>query len=423
MIKKTIKMILGEKKINKLKFFIFRLRRIKRYHTILPPKAIFNYGCQVKILLLPKKHVFFGYYDITPFDERGAYLLSLAGKKSAIYGNDNMGVGYFCLETGEFIEVDRTETWNWQTGCRLQWYPEAHGKIFTYNKLIDGSYSSVFYDIERKKIIKKINYPIYSFFKKSSFAVSFNFSRLSRLRCGYGYSNLKDNTETISAPENDGVWLIDTERGQKKMIISLKRLSELNPIESMEDAEHYVNHLLPNHSSDGFVFLHRWVKKGIRYTRLVLSDLRGENIRIVADEGNVSHLAWKSRSEILATVGFISKKGKCYSGYYLYDREGNRKGIWEDIFNTDGHPSYSKEGVLVTDTRPDSFGERRVLLISRNGIVKELARVYNPKVHKDRCDPHPRWNLYGNNICFDSIHSGIRTVCILDVDKILDKKT
>ena len=60
-------------------------------------------------------HIFFGYYDITPFSNNNRYLLAQKiGIKNRITKNfDKLYVGYFDIENNQdFIEVGSTNTWN-----------------------------------------------------------------------------------------------------------------------------------------------------------------------------------------------------------------------------------------------------------------------------------------------------------------------
>src|SRR3954471_15368975 len=70
------------------------------------------------------KHHFFGYYDKTPWDKAGRYLLAneidfvLRQPKA----DEALTVGMVDLKDGErFIELGKTVAWCWQQGTMLQW--------------------------------------------------------------------------------------------------------------------------------------------------------------------------------------------------------------------------------------------------------------------------------------------------------------
>ena len=94
----------------------------------------------------------------------------------------------------------------------------------------------------------------------------------------------------------------------------------------------------------------------------------------------------------------------------------------EEVFSENGHPSYSNEGLIITDTYPNRY--RVQSLIQYNDINKEyevLAKLKAPFSFTGgvKCDLHPRWDRSGRNICFDSAHTGKRALCTLNLDSSL----
>jgi hypothetical protein len=62
-------------------------------------------------------------------------------------------VGFFDLQgASDFIAVDHTQTWCWQMGCRLQWYPGDPDRLIMYNAMVNGQYGSIVQDIRYKKV-------------------------------------------------------------------------------------------------------------------------------------------------------------------------------------------------------------------------------------------------------------------------------
>jgi Tol biopolymer transport system component len=211
--------------------------------------------------------------------------------------------------------------------------------------------------------------------------------------------------------------------GEKQLILSLKKISETHPSPTMEDAEHYVNHLAFNPAGNRFMFFHLWSKDGVRYNRLITCDIDGRNIFILNDDGLVSHYTWKSDTELLATV---HRKG-LNTGYYLFrDFSDDRIKIGDGLLTRDGHPSFSPDrSSILTDTYPDKYGEQHLFLYTQNDELIELSRFSSPVWLRGeaRCDLHPRWDRNGEFICFDSADDGRRAIYLIGMDDLLKRET
>ena len=67
-------------------------------------------------------HIFFGYYDITPFNKYNIKLLSVKTQNET---NTLAEIGYFNLnQPDKFISLGSTKSWCWQQGARLRWFDE-----------------------------------------------------------------------------------------------------------------------------------------------------------------------------------------------------------------------------------------------------------------------------------------------------------
>lgn len=363
-------------------------------------------------------HTFFGYYDVTPFSKNNERLLAMVLPRihRIPQPDDSMTLGFFDVrDRGAFQRVAETTTWCWQQGCRLQWYPENENELIIYNRMVNGRYGCVIQHVNTKEEVREYCRPIYDLDGAGKWALSLNFSRLQRLRPGYGYVSLPDETEGNLCPDNDGVWLMDLRTGTFKMILSLAVLSEFESLPSMEGAEHYVNHLSFNPSGDHFMFFHLWVTNGDQYGRLIVCKRDGSEPRILEDQIRVSHYCWKSDRDLLVTVNFMNK----HSQYNIYhDHSSRHTTIGQDVLTVDGHPSYSPDGsLLLTDTYPDKYREQALLLYSTEAGLTELGRFLLPFHFRGeyRCDLHPRWDRSGRYICIDSAHEGYRALYLLEL--------
>ena len=156
--------------------------------------------------------IFFGYHDKTPVNSDGAKLLANRVQDSDSEPqdfNEIMEVGYFKKYEGgrfnnNFYKVGETITWSLQQGCMLQWNPLKPDKEIIFNKSINNKYGSIIYDVDAKQVVKEYEFPLYSLDPAGHYGASLNFSRLGRLRPGYGYNNYPDITENSNCPENDG---------------------------------------------------------------------------------------------------------------------------------------------------------------------------------------------------------------------------
>ncbi len=229
---------------------------------------------------IKNKHSFFGYYDINPISVKNDKVLGITINTKG-NATSTAAVGYFNLSSPtNFLQVGKSKTWCWQQGNRLRW-STLDNDIIIYNKLVDDRYGCVFQNIKSKKIISSINFPIYDISTEERYGLSLNFSRLERLRPGYGYSNLPDLSSALKHPANDGVFLVDVGKNTSSLIISLDKLSRIEPCPSMEGAQHYINHLSWNLSGNRFLFFHLWAKGSTRRSRMFTSDLKGSDLFLI----------------------------------------------------------------------------------------------------------------------------------------------
>jgi dipeptidyl aminopeptidase/acylaminoacyl peptidase len=370
----------------------------------------------------------FGYYDITPFSENNQLLLAnvLPKHSAPPKPGESISVGYFDLAgQANFRKVGSTSTWCWQQGCRLQWFPDNQNELIIYNKLVDGKYGCVVQNICSREIVREYTNPIYTLDRTGRWAVFPNFSRLNRLRPGYGYVDLPDRTEDSAAPDDDGVYLFNLDSDSSELIISLDDLASLETLDSMQGADHYVNHFCFSPSGKKFLFFHLWDSPDGSYARLLVGDRSDGSCQVLEDRGEVSHYAWKNDGELLATFNYANKRAR----YQLYASAPRQYSTIQDtVLVRDGHPSYSPDGsMLLTDTYADKNGEQHLLLIDHEGRVIELGRYASPIMIRlrhsgeARCDLHPRWDRQGRFVCFDSAHGGGRAIYVYDLLQMPDR--
>ena len=358
-------------------------------------------------------HIFFGYYDINPFNKNNSKLLAIKTKSDL---KVPVEIGFFYLNNpNKFLSLGITKSWNWQQGARLRWFDENNKKLISYNDFRDGKFINVIKNIENEDDERIISAPLYDISSDRKTGLSLNFSRLQRLRPGYGYSNIEDFTLENKCPDNDGICQVNINTNKSKLIISYSDLLKEFPLDQDQDnTHHYFNHLSFNPSGNKFLFFHLMQHENGRNNRLFVFDLNSKKISLLEDDLTVSHYTWRDDNNILITA--VDKKvNKTY--YIIYSTEKNRKKVLNHKYlNKDGHPTFLNDESIISDTYPDINNNQNLFYynIEKDRYIKlgSFYRRYKYNGEK-RCDLHPRISNDSKYISIDSTHSGLRSQYVL----------
>lgn len=362
---------------------------------------------------------FFGYYDKSPWDVTGRFVLCLRANDTwtDVAPHEPADICLIDTENKNKVEVlAQTHSWNVQQACMLQWIGPKFDEEILYNDFRDGKYCSIVLNIKTHQE-RVLPLPVYSVAQDGSIALTLDFSRLHRLRKGYGYSNIPDHTAGQLVPNEPCIWSMDLQTGGIKPILRYTDFVNFEHRAEMDGAEHKVNHIMISPNGKRFMVLHRWFNGERKYTRLVTVNIDGTDMYNLSDDDMVSHCCWKNDKEIFA----FENKRDGGDGYYLMkDKSSQYTRYWPTI-NYDGHPSFSPDGKhIVFDRYPD--GKRIATVMKAYDNVDEsaiqiMARVFSPfKYDNDtRCDLHPRWSLDGKKICFDAVFEGTRGLYYIDM--------
>lgn len=357
---------------------------------------------------------FFGYYDKSPWDKSGRYILCMRAKDTWTDPDPTDEADVVLIDTDNNYAVRKlasTKTWNVQQGCMAQWLgPDFSSKII-YNDIRDGKYCSVILDV-KKGVERIIDAPVYTVSTDGKTALSLDFSRLHNLRKGYGYAALPEKTKGEAIPDSTAIWKIDIASGEISELLKYADFANFEPRREMQGAVHKVNHLMLRPDGKRFMVLHRWFQGGRKYTRLITCNIDGTEMYNLSDDDMVSHCFWKNDSEIIA----FENKHSSGPGYYLMkDKTNAYTHLWKGI-SFDGHPSYSPTSdLIVTDSYPDRARVAKIMVMKETTEPVIKAKVFAPFRYDNdtRCDLHPRWKRDGSEICFDSVFEGHRGLYVL----------
>lgn len=378
-------------------------------------------GIALQAFGFPNEHVFFGYHDVTPFNADGDLLLALRCSVNAAPSNRHPALlGYFRTRNGaaEFRKIQKTTAWCWQQGSRLQWLPAWNPNTVIYNDTRSGRHVSVVYNVDSEREEHHYDRPIYSVRNDGRYAISLNMARLQRLRPGYGYADLQDETVDQPAPDSEGVWLLDLRDGKSELLFSVHDAERMFPHPSMENAQHYFNHVLWSQAGRKFFILHIWIsKEGVRRSQALIYELASRSLSMAAGPGHISHHCWLDDDSMIIYFGETST-GSRYQRVDVFSNRASDLGT--NAPEQDGHPSLSPRNseLMVTDTYPNRFRLQSLLLynIKRNELSR-IGQFRSPIAFsgEGRCDLHPRWDPTGTKICVDSAHERRRQLCVVDV--------
>ena len=371
-------------------------------------------------------------------------------------GKENAEVGFFDLQDNDrFYSIGETSAWNWQMGSQLQWLRGRTDRQLIYNSravTADANnpyadFCSTVYSLETQTS-RQLPLPVYVVAADSEWALCVDYSRFQVTHPTIGYAATLVEPVLTNAPNNDGIYRMDIESGDSRLILSLQDLKNFQPLKSMDQAIHWVTHLEINPASTRFLFIHRWTERVEDETcflhRLFSANPDGTDLRLLEctdhplpqltegfdvnavgtfdyekSEYQISHPAWKNDHQIIV---WGPHQGGIH--YHLYDElTGDVAVIGADCLTENGHMTYSiDEKWLLSDTYPDSVSSERLLILYDVGNDRryEIGSFYtDPSLGKpNRCDLHPRWNPDSRQVCIDSVHEQVRQMYLIDVSQL-----
>lgn len=360
----------------------------------------------------------FGYYDKFQFDPSDRYVLSMEVdfEHRSPTENDAIRVGMIDLEDGNrWIELGESRAWCWQQGCMLQWRPGSETEVL-WNDREGDRFVCRIHDIKTGET-RTMPRGVYHASPDGKWGLSLDWRRVQEMRPGYGYPGLADPNSDDLAPKDVGVWRVDLETGEDKLLFNIADISVYpKPVEPA--AKHYFNHIEWDTVGERFVFLHRWRLDGGPFiTRMLSASKDGSDIRLVSDNQGVSHFVWRDPQHVS-----IWHKG----GFHLYKDDGSLKSElqWKA---SNGHQTYvprTDNEWMLCDTYPKGDKREQTVYLRHlpTGENVTLGRFPAPKEYKGewRCDTHPRSNRAGTKVVVDSTHGGEgRQLYMIDIGDAL----
>lgn len=367
----------------------------------------------------------FGYYDKLQFDPGCRYVLGMevnfTGRSPV--PDDVISVGMVDLQNNdEWIPLGTSSAWCWQQGCMLQWRPGSASEVM-WNDRENGRFVCHILDV-KTGVKKTLPHPVYTVSPDGKIGCAPDFRRIQDMRPGYGYCGLPDPNRDVLAPDDSGIFRIDLETGEARLIVSLAAVAAI-PHEhgDISRMKHYFNHLLFNTDGTRLEFLNRWRgpdQTGFG-TRMFTCNPDGSDLYVLDPHGRTSHFIWRDPEHILAW----SWHPDLGNGFILYrDKTRLVEIVGKDVMTRNGHNTYLPDrDWILNDTYPDNRGYQHPYLYHVPTGKRfwlghfKVGRGYGGEW---RCDTHPRFSPDGKRVVIDSSHGEVgRQMYLIDISGIV----
>ena len=358
----------------------------------------------------PKHHLFgyIGHVQNIPWNASGRYILALQTDFHDHMPKPEEAADVVLIDTAngnKVIHVDKSHAWNLQQGTMFYWNPTSPETQFFFNDrdLKTGKVFCVLFDISRGEHGQRVREYRYEdtpignsgVAQNGGYFLAFNYGRTDRLRPVTGYPGAYDWTDGVLHPDDDGVFKVNIETGEKTLLVSFGELARaLRPTHPrVDNIALFINHTLWNREDDRIYF----------YARGDFSKPGKERI-------NVPFIIKPDGSGLTPLKKFIGGHPEWDYGHRLIGTIGDRQIIYDvdrqlvvgtlgnpDIFPKPGADiALSPDGKWFVNGYQDRTDGKNYYDIYRRS---DGAHIRTPgfsrgQYHRGelRIDPAPRWN-------------------------------
>ena len=368
------------------------------------------FDIEVAQITFGPNHHFFGYIGharTIPWNESGRYIVALrSGFQDHMPGpKEAADVILIDTKNGYAVrKVDRSLAWNIQQGTMLYWNPARSETQFLFNDR-DPDTNKVFtvlFDISEGGRVREYRYddtPIANsgVAQNGGYFLGLNYARMARLRLVTGYPGAYDWTEGVLHPEDDGVFKVHVETGERQLVVSFAQMRDALQARypHILDTALFVNHTLWN-----------------RDRRIdVPLTVRPDGSCLTEHRHIGGHPEWDSGHRLVGSDG---------ERMIVYDTD--RKEVVETLGNRTVFPRLGGDTAVSPDGHwlVSGYGENPynvyVLYRRSDGAWARSPRYdQTPYVSGDlRSDPAPCWNRDGTQVLFPSIsEDGTRQLFVI----------
>ncbi|MDG1725666.1 MAG: hypothetical protein P8H57_00800 [Emcibacteraceae bacterium] len=389
------------------------LKFIYSFAIYLKHKKDYKYRSKNRIsIIFDKLETFFGYYDHCPDNQNFNIFNILHDTKKIPTKADALQVSIVRKLDLKLIYQVETFAFNLQQGARAHWLGPNRFIMNVFDKNTQ-SYGAEIHDVLEKKKIKKFSHCVQDSYA-NIFFVSINYNRLMCYRPDYGYRQVNASMNELYDYTNDGIFLTDMLSGNERLIVSLQDVIDFSQIDAKIIKKHWFNHVMISPDGSNIIFLHRYFDGAKRFDSLYLFSLADNSLKLLNNSGMISHYCWIDNETLF---GYMRGPENREAYYYCNCFTGEFELVPELSQFGDGHPSFHS-GKIVFDTYPGKDRMQQLFLFDTKTKNLELLGEFFHGFDffgETRCDLHPRFSFCGSYVFFDTVFSGKRQLCKLEI--------
>ncbi|QXD26157.1 hypothetical protein F7C95_09885 [Opitutia bacterium ISCC 51] len=234
---------------------------------------------EVKQITEGPEHHFFGYIGHVQnisWNESERYILALRSTFQDHLPEGHEPADVILIDTqnnNQVIKIEESRGWNPQQGTMFYWNPLKPDTQFFFNDRDQktGKVFTVLYDIEKKQRIREYRFEDHPIgnggvMQEGGYFSGINYARMARLRPVTGYKGAWDWTESVLHPKDDGIYKVNTETEQAKVLVSFHQMAEVirKTEPHIDHLALFINHTLWNREGDRLFFFARAGWRGNR---------------------------------------------------------------------------------------------------------------------------------------------------------------
>ena len=362
-------------------------------------------------------HHFFGYIgqsQTTPWNASQRYILMLRTTFHDRMPTANDQAEIVLLDTQQGyreIVVDRTRAWNFQQGTMLYWNPDHPESQFFFNDRDTDTQKifTVLYDVSQRRRIREYRFddlPVANggVCPQGGFFLAINYARMARLRPVTGYPDTFDPTDKSLAPDNDGLFRIDIDTGERKLLASFRQLQQLvgERYEHALESGLYINHSLCNRTGEYVYFYTRGNYQGVPLYVNVPCSVRTDGTDLRAHEFIGGHPEWDLGTVVIGAKGDQQVRYDILSGQVV-----GSIGKGGDFPNPGADKALSTDGNWFANGWALSGGKENAYLLMRrtDGLFVRSPPFSRGKFTEGnlRIDQAPCWNRTNDAILISAM--------------------